>query len=91
LYDVTATAHYLGDISDDTVRGLVASGGLTPVRLPSTRRPGVSNRRLLFAREDLDELIDQWKRTSSPAPNPGLSAASVEGWRRSPKRTRGAA
>ena len=86
LLDVTATAAYLGDICTDSVRALVAQGVLVPVRLPSTRRLGESSRRLLFDRADLDALIDQWKRASSPAPNAQLSAAAVKGWKRSPNR-----
>lgn len=88
LLDVAATAVYLGGISTDSVRGLVASGVLMPVRVPSSRCPGESSRRLLFDRDDLDRVIDEWKRRSSSAPHPGLSAAAVEGWRRSPTRTR---
>jgi hypothetical protein len=61
LLDVKAAAAYLGGLSTWTVRGLVADGFLRPVRLPSTRRPGTSNRRLLFDRADLDTLIDRWK------------------------------
>ena len=88
LLDVTATAAYLGGICSDSVRALVSQGVLAPVRLPSTRRAGELSRRLLFAREDLDALIDQWKRESSAAPNAQLSAAALEGWKRSPERKR---
>ena len=91
LLDVTATAAYLGDVCTDTVRGLVAQGTLVPVRLPSSRRPGESSRRLLFDRADLDALIDRWKRASTGAPNAQLSAAAVKGWRQTPVRKRGAA
>jgi len=88
LLDVTATAAYLGGVCADSVRALVAQGQLVPVRMPSTRRPGESSRRLLFAREDLDRLIDQWKRASTAAPNAQLSAAAVKGWRQTPVRNR---
>jgi hypothetical protein len=86
LLDVTAASAYLGGICADSVRALVAQGVLVPVRMPSTRRAGESSRRLLFAREDLDKLIDRWKAQSSSAPNAQLSAAAVKGWRRSPQR-----
>lgn len=86
LLDVAATPVYLGGICADSVRALVAQGQLVPVRLPSCRRPGESSRRLLFAREDLDALIDQWKRASTAAPNAQLSKAALEGWKRSPVR-----
>src|SRR5687767_9017987 len=88
LLDVTATASYLGGVCEDVVRGLVAQGVLTPVRMPSTRRPGESSRRLLFAREDLNAVIDRWKAQSSTAPNEQLSRAAVKGWRSSPDRKR---
>ena len=88
LLNVTETRHYLGDISDATIRRLVARGELRPVRLPSVKRAGESGRRLLFDRDDLDALIDRWKRDSTSAPNAGLSAAALEGWRRSPTRRR---
>lgn len=88
LFDIEATAIYLGGISTWTVRALVAQGALTPVRLPSCRQTSESNRRLLFDRNDLDALIDKWKRDSTGAPNAGLSAASVTGWNRKPVRKR---
>lgn len=88
LLDVPATAAYLGDVCPDYVRGLVAQGVLPPVRIPSMRRPGESSRRLLFAREDLDALIDIWKAESTSVPNAQLSRASIKGWRKSPNRKR---
>lgn len=88
LLDVNAAAKYLGGISTWTVRALVVNGKLVPVRLPACRRPGKNGRRLLFAREDLDTVIDRWKRESSAAPNAGLSAAALEGWKRTPIRGR---
>ena len=88
LGDVGDAARYLGNISPYSVRALVARGELTPVRLPSCRRPGESSRRLLFDFNDLDALIDKWKRTSTGEPNESLSAASVRGWRLKPVRTR---
>jgi hypothetical protein len=90
LLDVDAAACYLGH-SAGYVRGLVAQGKLVPVRLPSTRRAGESSRRLLFAREDLDALIDRWKAQSTSVPNAQLSAAALKGWRQTPIRRRGAA
>ena len=91
LLDVTATAAYLGGVCADSVRALVAQGQLAPVRLPSSRRPGESSRRLLFDRADLDALIDKWKRESTAAPNAQLSAAAIKGWRLTPVRRRGSA
>jgi hypothetical protein len=91
LLDVTATAAYLGGICADSVRALVAQGVLVPVRMPSTRRPGESSRRLLFDVQDLDVLIDRWKAQSGSGPNEQLSAAAVKGWQSSPNRKRGAA
>ena len=88
LLNVAETRHYLGEISEATVRRLVERGELRPVRLPSVRHPGETGRRLLFDRADLDALIDRWKRESTATPNAGLSAASLEGWRRSPMRRR---
>src|SRR5688572_19873618 len=61
LLNSEEAAKYLGGISVWTLRALVANGEITPVRLPSCRRPNESSRRLLFAREDLDALIDRWK------------------------------
>jgi hypothetical protein len=86
LLDIIASALYLGDISEETVRGLVRDGELTPVRLPSTRRPGTLSRRLLFDVRNLDALIDKWKQQSTSAPHPGLSAAALKGWKSSPVR-----
>ena len=88
LLNVTETAHYLGDISDATIRKLVAQGVLHPVRLPSVNHRGEAGRRLLFAREDLDAVIDEWKRESSSAPNAGLSEAALKGWEQTPVRSR---
>jgi Helix-turn-helix domain len=93
LLNVTETCRYLGDISDATLRRLVARDELRPVRLPSVRRgtdrePGETGRRLLFDVTDLDAVVDRWKRASSAAPNPGLSAAALEGWKRTPVRSR---
>ena len=65
LLDVAAAAAYLGGISSSVVRSLVAKGQLVPVRLPSCRRAGELSRRLLFAREDLDSLIDKWKKDAT--------------------------
>ncbi len=87
LLDVEDAALYLGGISTWTIRALVTRGVLVPVRLPSCRQTSESNRRLLFDRNDLDALIDQWKQGSTGTPNAGLSAASVKGWKTSPLRT----
>jgi hypothetical protein len=84
LLDVADTAAYLGGISTSTVRSLVARGELTPVRMPSCRGRGESNRRLVFDRNDIDALIAKWKEGSTGAPNAGLSAAAVKGWKTSP-------
>lgn len=88
LLDVDDAALYLGGISTWTVRALVTRGVLVPVRLPSCRQTSASNRRLLFDRNDLDVLIDNWKQGSTSAPNAGLSNASVKGWKVKPVRTR---
>ena len=88
LLDVEAAAHYLGGVSTATVRAYVTKGVLVPVRLPSTRSTAEPNRRLLFDRNDLDALVEQWKQASTGAPNAGLSAAAVKGWRTSPSRRR---
>jgi hypothetical protein len=90
LFGIDDAADHLA-VSTGCVRGLVAQGVLTPVRIPSCRRPGEASRRLLFAREDLDALVDQWKRSSSPVPNQQLSKAALKGWRSTPERKRGAA
>lgn len=88
LLNVTETRHYLGGISDATIRRLVARGELRPVRLPSVRRLGEAGRRLLFDVQDLDAVVERWKRESSAAPNAGLSAASLRGWTQTPSRSR---
>ena len=87
LLSVTETASYLG-VSTVTIRRWIASGVLTPVRLPSVKNAGESGRRLLFDRNDLDAIIDRWKRESSAAPNEGLSRAALKGWEQSPVRRR---
>jgi hypothetical protein len=94
LLDVDTAGTYLGGVSAATIRALVGRGVLVPVRLPSTRSTSESNRRLLFDVNDLDALIDKWKRESTGAPNAGLSTAALKGWRNTPVRkntTRGAA
>jgi excisionase family DNA binding protein len=87
LLSVTETASYLG-VSTVTIRRWVASGHLQPVRLPSVRRTGEPGRRLLFDVQDLDALVERWKRDSTSAPNEGLSAAALKGWQLSPVRRR---
>lgn len=64
LLDLKTAARYLGGISPWTVRGLVAKGDITPVRLPSVKHPGEAGRRLLFDVRDLDALVDRWKEAS---------------------------
>ena len=86
LRDVTAAAAYLGGVDGSYLRGLVREGLLCPVRLPSMRRRGESSRRLLFDQRDLDRLIDTWRASSSAAPNAGLSAAAIKGWKHTPER-----
>ena len=63
LFDVEAAAAYLGGISVWTVRDLHAAGRLPRVRLPLAGAGEL--RRLLFAREDLDRLVDCSKESSS--------------------------
>jgi hypothetical protein len=58
LLDLAATASYLS-VSVWTVRDLEHAGTLRRVRVPLPR--GGELRKLLFDREDLDELIRQWK------------------------------
>jgi hypothetical protein len=86
LKDIVATADYLS-VSEATIRRLVGSGEISPVRLPSSRHGG-EGRRLLFDLDDLDAAIERWKRESSHEPNAGLSAAAIKGWKQSPTRTR---
>lgn len=91
LLDVHMAAEYMS-VHPDTVRGLVAAGKLTPVRMPSSRNKGELSRRLLFDRQDLDRVIDEWKAASTASPNEQLSKAALKGWRQTPHRkTRGAA
>ena len=87
LLDVYAAAAYLS-VSVPSVRGYVTNGDLIPLRVPSTRRIGELSRRLLFAREDLDALIDRWKAASTAEPNRQLSRAALKGWNQSPLRIR---
>jgi hypothetical protein len=88
LLNVDDAGTYLGGVSAGTIRKLVERGVLVPVRLPSTRSTSALNRRLLFDRSDLDALIDQWKKESTGAPNAGLSAAALKGWKTSSSRKR---
>jgi len=87
LKDVHEAAAYV-NMSVATVRRYVTNGDLIPVRVPSTRRIGELSRRLLFAREDLDALIDRWKAASTAEPNRQLSHASLKAWRQTPVRKR---
>jgi hypothetical protein len=88
LVDYPGAARYFGNVDQRTVRTLVENQELIPVRLPSSRHAGESGRRVLFDICDLDALIEKWKLAATSAPNPGLRAAAIEGWRRSPVRTR---
>ena len=78
LLDITATAAYLS-LSARFVRVLVGRGVLRPVRV---------GRRLLFDVRDLDDVVERWKRESSPEPHAGLSHAALVGWKSSPVRCR---
>ncbi len=57
LLDVDAAAAYLG-VSPWTIRDLDAAGTLKRVRVPLR---GCELRKLLFDRDDLDRLIEEWK------------------------------
>jgi hypothetical protein len=63
LVDVDGAGRYLGGVSDDVVRDLMARGVLRPVRFPGAG--GRDLRRLLFDVVDLDELVERMK---DPAP-----------------------
>jgi len=58
LLDLEATAAYLG-VSPWTVRDLEAAGVLQRVRVPLANQGEL--RKLLFDREDLDNLVSLWK------------------------------
>jgi hypothetical protein len=58
LLDLKAAAAYLG-VSPWTVRDLEANGTLQRISIPLG--PGRDLRKLLFDRQDLDQLIDSWK------------------------------
>jgi hypothetical protein len=58
LLDLRAAAAYLG-VSPWTVRDLEANGTLRRVNVPSG--PGRDLRKLLFDRQDLDQLVETWK------------------------------
>lgn len=58
LFNLNQTAAYLG-VSVWTVRDLEAAGILARVRVPLPNRGEL--RKLLFDRDDLDQLIDVWK------------------------------
>jgi hypothetical protein len=61
LLDVAQTAAYLGDLSEDTVRELDASGVLTPARVKIPGHGGQPIRKVLFDREVLDRLVAGWR------------------------------
>jgi hypothetical protein len=58
LLDLGTTASYLG-LSTWTVRDLEAAGTLKRVRVPGAG--GGDLRKLLFDRQDLDQLVEAWK------------------------------
>lgn len=62
LVDLQGASDYLG-ICPRSVRALVGAGDLRPVKLEIAGRP---IRRLLLAREDLDQLVDRAKDLSRP-------------------------
>ena len=61
LLDVAMAARYLGDLGEDTVRELDASGVLTPARVKIPGRGGQPIRKVLFDRLELDRLVSGWK------------------------------
>ena len=61
LLDVTMAAAYLGDLGEDTVRELDASGVLTPARVKIPGRGGQPLRKVLFDRLELDRLVAGWR------------------------------
>lgn len=58
LLDLKAAAAYLG-VSPWTVRDLEANGTLRRISIPLGA--GRDLRKLLFDRQDLDQLVDSWK------------------------------
>ena len=58
LLDLKGAAAYLG-VSPWTIRDLEANGTLRRVNVPLGM--GKDLRKLLFDREDLDQLVDLWK------------------------------
>ena len=58
LLDLKAAAAYLG-VSPWTVRDLEANGTLRRISIPLSA--GRDLRKLLFDRQDLDQLVDSWK------------------------------
>jgi len=58
LLDLKGAAAYLG-VSPWTIRDLEASGTFRRVNVPLGM--GKDLRKLLFDREDLDQLVDSWK------------------------------
>lgn len=63
LLDLPNTASYLG-VSEWTVRDLEHAGVLRRVRVPLPNQGEL--RKLLFDREDLDQMIYSWKDQSIP-------------------------
>lgn len=60
LLDLQTTALYLG-LSEWTVRDLEAAGVVPRIRIPLPHAGEL--RKLLFDRNDLDQLIEAWKET----------------------------
>ena len=58
-------AAYLGDLGEDTVRELDASGVLTPARVKIPGRGGQPLRKVLFDRLELDRLVAGWRTPAS--------------------------
>jgi hypothetical protein len=61
LLDVLQTAQYLGNLGEDTVRELDASGVLAPARVSIPGRRGQPLRKVLFDRAELDRFIAGWR------------------------------
>jgi excisionase family DNA binding protein len=76
LLNTDEAAEYLG-VSAPMIRRLIARGEIPVVRI---------GRRLLVDRNDIDVVVEKWKRSSSCEPNATLSAASIKGWRSREKR-----
>jgi len=58
LLDLEGAAQYLG-VSSWTIRDMLDAGKIPRVRLPG--EDGKEIRKVLIDRNDLDQLVDQWK------------------------------